>query len=176
MSFLFLLCTVYLNIFTGEKNNTPQLKMPALGITQTLFKFSVGDIYPFLHEGNQREPDSNLCPGFFLLRFFQGVGILHLLIGPRMLIRFRESRSLWSWGIWEFGPPNLAPFVLLQTFSLSGFISCSVLWTMQRTCLGFFLVTQAVHAHQPNTYRKTASVTPPPPNWRAPCPGAPPLL
>lgn len=50
----------------------------------------MGDIYPFLRKDDQREPDVNLCPVFFLLGVFQGIGSLHVLIGPRMLFRFRE--------------------------------------------------------------------------------------
>lgn len=45
---LFLICTVYVNIFTGMENYTPEFKMPALRITQTPLLFSGGQLSVFL--------------------------------------------------------------------------------------------------------------------------------
>ena len=136
------------------------LKVLTLCITQTSFWFSVREVYLVVHEGDQEHQILFCALIFFSGDSFRMLAFSICFRGPGMLVRFTESRSLQSWCIWEWGwLPSLPPFVLLQTFSLSGFISSSHLknnpvimlsLTSDYTC-STYLSTQG--------YRKTAIPT-----------------
>lgn len=114
-------------------------------------------------EGDQIEPGSNFCPDFFFSPEVD-LGIFYILMRPKMLVRFRESRCLWSWGIWEEGwALYLAPFVF-QTCNLSGFFPSSVLWPPQQTCFSSDYISGTCSSTK--GYRRTVIVIPPPPNWQ----------